>query len=474
MCSLNGYRCNSNDDEIPKNTKDSLIDIKVCRKCRIKDVDVLLLGQNGYCNMCFLTATNHKFRAALGKSKIIRHGDSILVDHSGELNSTVLLHLIKTGMNESTHKKLIFKTTVLYIDDALPNEITDEDRNSLQCKIAEQTKNFGFAYYIVSLSQVLNKDDTLDIRQFDNQLVKDNNDEQLHEILTNLPDNTSRTDLLEQLRRKLLLSAARKLNCNKVFVADSTMDIATKVLGNICLGRGAQLSTLATFCDTRCTDIKILKPMRDFTQQEMMYYSQCHSLNPIKSKKINVTTQPATSIQALTYNFIMGMESQFSSTISTIMRTAEKVSARNNKDNQDMENCVLCDASLDSVSSENNVTAMKAIEVSSLVSSKYFNARTSVTDKENESFSDKKSDRTSQCLSNNQKCCNNNSSQCGCMNGKMGQLTTEDVQKCLCYSCQLIFRNSNLLSRLPASLLFAVQQRLALKKMKEDISDFLI
>lgn len=87
-----------------------------CRKCGFKDVDVLLIGQSGYCKTCFLTVTNHKFRAALGKSKIIRQDDSILVDHSGELNSTILLHLIKAGMSESTHKKLIFKTIVLYID----------------------------------------------------------------------------------------------------------------------------------------------------------------------------------------------------------------------------------------------------------------------------------------------------------------------------------------------------------------------
>lgn len=91
-------------------------DTQVCRKCRCKDVDILMNGQSGYCNICFLTVTNHKFRAALGKNKIIHRGDSILVDYSGELNSTVLLHLIKAGMSESTHKRLIFKTIVLYIE----------------------------------------------------------------------------------------------------------------------------------------------------------------------------------------------------------------------------------------------------------------------------------------------------------------------------------------------------------------------
>lgn len=371
----------------------------------------------------------------------------------------------------------MWSLNLLYFSDidAVPNKTTDEDRNSLRCKIAEQTKSFGFDCYIISLSQVLNKEDTLDIRHIDAESVNsDNNDKQLHEILTNLSDNTSRTDFLDKLRRKLLISAARKLNCNKVFVADSTMDVATKVLGDVCLGRGAQLSTRAAFCDAQCTDIKILKPMRDFTQQELIYYSEYHGLNPVKSKKIEVTMQPATSIQALTYNFVVELDSQFSGTVSTIMRTAEKLSAKSNRDNQDMEdNCILCDASLDSVSSDSNVTALKAIEVSKLVSSKDANTRTSLNSKENELFNNE-SNRTSQCLSNNRGCYNNDSSRCGCTNSKIEQLTTEDVQKCLCYSCKLIFRNSDLLSKLPASLLFAIQQKLTLKKMRDDISDFLL
>ncbi|EFN85786.1 UPF0432 protein C16orf84-like protein [Harpegnathos saltator] len=423
--------------------------------------------------MCFLTVTNHKFRAALGKSKIIRHGDSVLVDHSGELNSTILLHMIKAGMSESTHKKFMFKTTVLYIDDATSNKTTNEDRNSLRRKVAEQVKNFGFDCYVVSLSQVLNTEDLLDIRQIDGELINSDN-EQLCKILSNLSNNTSRIDLLDKLHRKLLLSVARKLNCNKVFVADSTMDVATKVLGDICLGRGAQLSTLAAFCDARCTDIKILKPLRDFTQQELVYYSEYYMLNPVKSKKMDITIQPAISIQALTYNFTMALESQFSGTISTIMRTAEKLSARNNQNNQDMEdNCVLCDAGLNSVSSD-NVTAMKAIEVSRLVSSDAKDIRIFIRTEEKESFNDKKSVRTNLCLPTNAECCNNSGSRCDYVGNKIGQLTVEDVQRCLCYSCKLIFRNSDFLSSLPASLLSSMQKRLALKKMRNDISDFLL
>jgi len=88
----------------------------MCRKCKCKNIDVLLIGQSGYCKACFLTTMNHKFRATLGKSKVIRHEDSVLVDYSTELNSTVLLHLLKAGMNESTRKRLMFKIAVLHID----------------------------------------------------------------------------------------------------------------------------------------------------------------------------------------------------------------------------------------------------------------------------------------------------------------------------------------------------------------------
>ncbi|KAL6256402.1 hypothetical protein P5V15_012515 [Pogonomyrmex californicus] len=463
MCSINDCNFDGNDDKVLKNTKDLSTDAIICRKCKCKNVDVLLVDQSGYCNVCFLNVINHKFRAALGKSKIIRHGDSILVDHSGELNSTVLLHLIKAGMNESTHKKLIFKTTVLYIHDDIMTKKTHEERVLLECKIAKEVKDFGFNGYAVSISQVLNKEDALDVRPID-QEINNENDSQLQLILTNLLDDTSRMDLVDQLRRKLLLSAARILNCNKIFVADSAVDIATKVLGDICLGRGAQLSTQANFCDARCEDIKILKPMRDFTQQELIYYSEYHKINFVKLKEPNMST--ITSIQALAHNFTMGLESQFSGTVSTVFRTADKISSKGDMQQNVEDNCVLCDTRLDFTSSDDKVTAIRAIEVSRLVSSKHIDAKAPLGNEEN---------GKSNCFDSrpNNECCDGNT-KCECRDSKKKQVTMKDVWSYLCYSCRLIFRNSELSSTLPSSLLFAIQQRVALKNMREEINDFLL
>ena len=65
---------------------------------------------------CFLAYFIHKFRSTIGKSKQIHPGDRILVGLSGGTSSTALLHLIKEGLQETSHKKLRFDPVFLYVD----------------------------------------------------------------------------------------------------------------------------------------------------------------------------------------------------------------------------------------------------------------------------------------------------------------------------------------------------------------------
>jgi len=279
-----------------------------------------------------------------------------------------------------------------------------------------------------------------------------------------LSDNSSKIDLLDKLRQKLLITVARKLNCNIIFQSNSAMDIATKILGDLCLGRGTQLSTLGNFCDAEYSDIKILKPMKDFTRQELLYYSECYKIDFIKSKESNLLSSMK-SIQSLAHNFIMRLESQFPGTVSAVTHTAEKLSIKGNEDQNVENNCILCDARLDFIS-YNEISAMRAIEVSRLISSEY-----DVT----KDLSSKKKDEESTCkhlLLNNENC--NENANCVKNNGESKQESSEDIRKCFCYSCRLIFRNLDIRSIFPVSLLFIIEQRLALKKMRNEINDFLL
>ena len=48
-----------------------------------------------YYRACFMVYTTHKFRSAIGKSKIVRDGETVLVAFSGGQSSSCLLQLIK-------------------------------------------------------------------------------------------------------------------------------------------------------------------------------------------------------------------------------------------------------------------------------------------------------------------------------------------------------------------------------------------
>ncbi|OAD58381.1 Cytoplasmic tRNA 2-thiolation protein 2 B, partial [Eufriesea mexicana] len=101
---------------LPTDTIDKHNTILVCKKCGCQEAQISLKNKNKYCKMCFLTVLTHKFRATLGKSKLMQPSDSVLVAYSGKANSTVLLHLLKGNVNESVSKMLHFSFKVLYID----------------------------------------------------------------------------------------------------------------------------------------------------------------------------------------------------------------------------------------------------------------------------------------------------------------------------------------------------------------------
>lgn len=58
----------------------------------------------------------HKFRATLGKSKLVSRGERVLICISGSQCSMSLLHLVWTGLQQTTYKRLTFDPVILYID----------------------------------------------------------------------------------------------------------------------------------------------------------------------------------------------------------------------------------------------------------------------------------------------------------------------------------------------------------------------
>lgn len=69
-----------------------------------------------FCNDCLIDYCTKTFRQTLGKSRLIKSDDRILVGFSGGLSSIALVDLIRRGLDEQQFQKLRFKPFLLFID----------------------------------------------------------------------------------------------------------------------------------------------------------------------------------------------------------------------------------------------------------------------------------------------------------------------------------------------------------------------
>ncbi|XP_053986584.1 cytoplasmic tRNA 2-thiolation protein 2 [Hylaeus volcanicus] len=444
---------------------------ELCKKCGCQDVRISLRGKHRYCKICFLSMLTHKFRATLGKSKLVRPSDTILIEHSGKANSNVLIHLIKANESEPANKKLKFQCKILYVDDGMVKGCTVKERELIRNALAKEADNLQLTTYVAPLTE-----DTTNILCEEIQSINAggvntaSNDAVMQKMFNSLDSDTAKDELLRQLRRKLLVSIAHKLNCNKVFVADTSVDLAIKVLTDVSTGRGYQLSSNVGFSDTRCPDVTLLRPLRDFTREDIAGYLECCELTPILNS-INYTEPFPASIRSTTKNFVHELDSEFYSTVSTIYRTSEKLGTKieehskvnvksDNDANADVnETCVLCELSLDLNSiQEGQLSVVQARIFSELVST-FTDSSSSTTSKEVNDSEEK------HCR------CNNTA----CTPPRTQPLQPDTIKKYLCYGCKLIFFNSNQkFTELPKFLNDKIQEKLRIMHLREQITNFLL
>ncbi|XP_015440220.1 PREDICTED: cytoplasmic tRNA 2-thiolation protein 2 [Dufourea novaeangliae] len=494
MCTLNDFECDTFEtDQTALNTDTACTIVSTCptninsfcKKCKTQKTEVSLRGKYGYCKTCFLSVSMHKFKATLGKSKLLRPSDSVLIAHSGKANSTVLLHLIKDNMNESASKRLQFKCKILYIDDGMVKGISLEERKHIQDALVKEAEYLEVTMYVTSLTTC-----TTDILCEKIQSVlplqssTTDNDGFMKEMFESMENDTVRDELLRQLKRKLLISAARKLNCNKIFVADTSVDLAIKVLGDVSTGRGSQLSVNVAFYDTRCADVALLRPLRDFTQEDIQGYLQCHKLNPILAPPKYIQPYPA-SIRNIARNFIHNLDFEFHGTVSTIYRTSEKLATKikgvhnvyTNRDIEpinDMNNtCALCELPLisDNLHKE-QLSVVQAKMYSQVVSTNmdFYSSMTSSSQNLDDLLKDKQTGRINDC---EKKHCECNNTECSSFCGQ--SLQPSMVEADLCYGCKIIALNSNRKINLLSSFIYdKIQENIQMTRLRNEITEFLL
>ncbi|KAJ1524441.1 hypothetical protein ONE63_010938 [Megalurothrips usitatus] len=451
---------------------------EVCQKCSAaKPVIQILQIKHAYCRDCFLAHVNHKFRSTLGKSKMMRPSDVVMAAFSGSVKSHVLLHLLHAGFSEKSHKRFLFKTQVLYIDEGAVLGLPLSDRSANLRLVAEMSEQYGFSAYFTSLScqhdnqglvcVPLNKDSALSVNvEFEAEL---------NNLIANISSLTAKEDMLKQLRQQVLLRAAKELKCNKIFTAESSTDLAIHILTDVSLGRGAQMHHDVSFCDDRDEEVKILRPLLELSSKEIAFYSVYFKLSSVFIPSLCSKAQCDSSIHNLSKKFVMELMENFPSTVSTVFRTGEKLGSSSSTsvrgDQEDV--CILCQVRL--VGTAAPCSSSQATEFSRLISSLgpsgFDNNSLTCLPPTDDTFLGQSS-----CCGpsqNSETCCVKADVSGKCGSGQ-DMLTLSDVEKLCCYGCRLIVHDVKTVSGLPANIIETARIRKGLQSMRDSIKDFLL
>ncbi|CAB4006481.1 cytoplasmic tRNA 2-thiolation 2-A-like [Paramuricea clavata] len=325
-----------------------------CMKCPEKAV-VHVRNNDPFCRTCFLDYIVHKFRATIGKARVIHQGERVLLAVSGGSASSTMLDLVIEGLSKAAVKKHRFQPGVVHVDDEGLCGHSVHDRNNVKHHIEELARSAGFPYHHASLADLfiqqgketslernLHELDILNEEQnISNEISK--RTKSLREVFEKVTTVTAREDLLSHLYRNLLQRIAKDHGYDYIMVGDCGTNIAVRILADIAQGRGSQLPLSVSFKDSR-SEVPVLRPMREFTKKEIQFYNCFSDVTSFTIPSFTTKASSHGSVNRLTEELIFGLQAGFPSTVSTVLRTGDKISS--NVDRKDGLHCVLCLAPL--------------------------------------------------------------------------------------------------------------------------------
>ncbi|ELT99947.1 hypothetical protein CAPTEDRAFT_223722 [Capitella teleta] len=435
----------------PKRQPSSSLRDRKCMKCSNEETVVIIRINDAFCKDCFLQYCTHKFRSAFGKSRLIRDKEQVLVAHSGGPASCAMLHLIQEGTSRRAHKKLRFSSVLVFIDDGVFHGLTLVERKARNAQVLKQLISSGLDVHAYAIEQVMSTTSSASLGlpvqavsadSFEILCSFDSECKQLEALLAATTSDTSRQSLQHVLRQRLLIQVANGMGINKVLLGNSTTSLAVQMMSNVAQGRGAHLLYDMSFADLRSTSVTFVRPMREFTTHEIEHYLLLNQLGTIDV----ISTGPK-GLEGLTSDFVLGLQADFPNTVSTIMRTGEKIGVSHSEIDIDLC-CSLCQAPLDTDVGPSS--ALAATQFSEVVS--------------------RGNRQSSRCSSEATECCGQGDGSCQ----SSTRCELPDLRRSLCYGCRLMCKDLKDTSLLPASVQSNALQVKNRAEMRASIQNFLI
>ncbi|XP_044126442.1 cytoplasmic tRNA 2-thiolation protein 2 [Bufo gargarizans] len=480
---------------------------QTCMKCKEGAAVLIIRVGDAFCKSCFKDYFLHKFRAMLGKNRVVYPGEKVLLTYSGGPSSSAMIQQVQEGLSRDAPKKLRFIPGILFIDEGAVCGQSWEQREQNVSEIQRLLQTTSFPFHIVPLEQVFslpqsvlqsappgNPEHAENYKQAVNSFLEQQRahgaDELLgtadelaqlrltdHKLGNNLANGssysrppseltsalmesfssartlTAKLELLLSLRNHLILHVARTCGYSKVMSGESCTRLAVRLLSNISLGRGAFLPLDTGFSDDRYGNVVIVRPMREYSLKEISFYNRLFNVHCVFIPTMETKAPDNSSIQHLSESFLTKLQADFPSTVSTMYRTSEKLNISRKEtaeENVQQERCLICMCTLDTRVGESS--AFRATQVSQNFSQKRL--------KNN-------ADPEKQCCSSGQ-CCESAAS----CSSRVPQ--TQDVMPLLCYSCRGTVRDMTSVSTFPPYILQEAEHRSRRVEMRREIQDYLL
>jgi cytoplasmic tRNA 2-thiolation protein 2 len=278
----------------------------LCIKCK-SAAPVLAVRQSIYCRSCFLAGFLLKFRTACAKNRDGMEGEQTLLCFSGALSSRALLWAALEPSRSSPQRLNTNTYTLLYLDEG------KYERQEIEAFL--QANNVKF-------------------------IIKQ---------ITHISSDTSDTtlDLAWHAKTKIFFETAKELGCSKIYTGENSTKTAIRIIEYTAKGRGYSLPY-----DVRRNDayretlgICLVRPLAELTLKEVAFFcrfngllDQAIALHP----KHHSFSLGSASIASATEHFIMGLERDYSSTVSTVAKTASKFTTGITQ-KREGKRCRICD-----------------------------------------------------------------------------------------------------------------------------------
>nr|DBA16944.1 TPA: hypothetical protein GDO54_002468 [Pyxicephalus adspersus] len=479
-------------------------------KCKEASAVLIIRVGDAFCRSCFKEYFVHKFRAMLGKNRVVFPGEKVLLAYSGGPSSNAMVQQVQEGLSRDAPKKLRFIPGILFIDEGAVCNQSWEDRERTMSEIENILKATSFPFHILSLEQLFTLPQTMlqmnlaEIPKRDGSYkqavgsflgqqkaqaedgvsdaadrltqihIADNSSVEcsqsaafsrpaaehtaaLRDMFNSAKTLTAKQELLHLLRNHLILHVARTHGYSKVMSGESCTRLAVRLLSNISLGRGAFLPLDTGFSDNRYGDVVIVRPMRDYSLKEISFYNRLFNVPSVFIPALDTKASGNSSIQHLSESFITKLQADFPSTVSTVYRTSEKLHVSRTDTTQpknQQDKCLLCMCTLDTHTGP---------------ASAFFATQKSQQLSEKKSLKNVPSakDSEKQCCNGGQ-CCKESAS---CTNSVTG---TQDIVHLLCYSCRVTIKDLNSMDKLPSYILKEAEHRTRRMEMRKEIEEFLL